>query len=208
MFSQGAGLKFTYLSFEEAFEYAVLEYPFAFWQYGTSCIDIPGDESSMLLAVQHLMDVSNIRLFSDCDIEYFAPHYYQSASQLGYYSYRTELFKDCLKILPTDTHPTAAIVPDYIPVKFDGRLLNEINSWLQTQGNNILYIYGTNDTWTASAVPPSEQTNSVWIFLEGQDHGGAKIANMTSEQQEKVLTTLEQWLSMKINNIFKQDHPE
>ncbi|RPJ75344.1 MAG: hypothetical protein EHM20_09100, partial [Alphaproteobacteria bacterium] len=55
MFSQGAGLKFTYLSFEEAFEYAVLEYPFAFWQYGTSCIDIPGDKTSMLLAVQHLM---------------------------------------------------------------------------------------------------------------------------------------------------------
>ena len=31
---KGKGLDFTYLSLGEAYEYAVLELPFSFWQYG------------------------------------------------------------------------------------------------------------------------------------------------------------------------------
>ena len=33
-YSLGAKVSYTYLSLGEAFEYAVLEYPFSFWQYG------------------------------------------------------------------------------------------------------------------------------------------------------------------------------
>jgi hypothetical protein len=204
MYSEGARLKFTYLQFEEAFEYAVLEYPFAFWQYGISCDDIPSENSSIVKAVEHLMRVSSIDLFSDRDLDYFAPHYYQSASQMGYYSYRTELFKGYLKFLPTSSRPTAAIVPKHIPVSFNGKVLKEINEWLPIKGNYFIYIYGGNDTWTASAVPPSKKTNSLWVFLKGQDHGGAEIVNMTKEQQENVISTLEKWLNLKIDNIFEK----
>ncbi|WP_346859937.1 S28 family serine protease [uncultured Draconibacterium sp.] len=200
MYSQGAQLKFTYLSFEEAFEYCVLEYPFAFWQYGSSCDEIPSESSSLADAVQYLIKVSNISMFSDRDIDYFLPHYYQSATQMGYYGYETEKFENDLKVLRLQPHPHAALVPDKIPVKFDGSLLNEINVWTQKEGSHLIYIYGANDTWTASAVPPSDEVDCVWFFMKGKDHGSARYAEMTSDEKAKFISTLERWLSIKIEN--------
>lgn len=199
-YSQGAHLKFTYLSFEEAFEYSVLEYPFAFWQYGSPCNEIPSDTSTLVSAVQYLMKVSNISMFSDRDIDYFLPHYYQSASQMGYYGYETEKFEDDLKALPLQPHPHAALVPDKIPVKFDGSLLKEINDWTQKEGDHLIYIYGATDTWTAAAVPPSKDVDALWFFMKGKDHSTARYKEMTASEKDKFISTLERWLSLKIEN--------
>ena len=201
-FCNDAGLSFKYLGFEGAFEYSVLEYPFAFWQYGSSCEEIPCDTASLQDAVDYLMKVSSMKLFSDRDIDYFLPHYYQSATQLGYYGYDTENFKDDLKVLPVYPHPHAALVPKHIPVKFDGSVLNKVNRWLQTDGNQLMYIYGATDTWTAAAVPPSKNVDAVWFFMKGKDHGSARYSNMTDEDKALFVSTLERWLGVDL----KQDY--
>ncbi|MFB6340194.1 S28 family serine protease [Saccharicrinis sp. FJH62] len=200
MYSEGAGLKFNYLGLEGAFEYAVLEYPFAFWQYGSPCDEIPADTCSLLSAVKYFIKVSNIRLFSDSDIDYFLPHYYQSATQLGYYGYRTERFKEDLKVLPVYPHPNAAIVPQNIPVKFDGSVLKAVHSWAKTKGNRLMYVYGSSDTWTGSAIQPSDKVDAVWFFMKGKNHGSARYKEMTPEEKEKYRSTLERWLGFKIVN--------
>lgn len=199
-FSDDTKLKFTYLSFEEAFEYSVLEFPFAFWQYGSSCEDIPSDTCSIATAVKYLTKVSTIRSFSDVDIDYFLPHYYQSATQMGYYSYKTDDFKDDLKVLPLQPYPFAAIVPKNIPIHFDGRLLKKVLDWTQRKGNRIIYIYGATDAWTATAVPPSDKVDAVWFVLNGKSHGTANYKGMTLDEKQLFLSTLERWLSLKIEN--------
>lgn len=201
MYAEGAGLKFSYLSFEGAFEYSVLEYPFAFWQYGSSCSDIPSDTCSLTAAVSYLNKICSIKSFSDSDIDYFLPHYYQSASQMGYYGYKTDNFKTDLKVLPLKPYPQAAIVPKKIPVKFDGTLLNKVNDWARNQGDKLIYIYGATDTWTATAVPPSDKVDAVWFFLSGKDHASARYRGMTADEKKKFVSTLERWLSVKIENV-------
>lgn len=204
VYAQEAKLKFTYLSLEEAFEYSVLEYPFAFWQYGSSCENIPSDTSSISTATKYLTKVSGIGAFGDRDIDYFLPHYYQSATQMGYYGYRTDEFKDLLKVLPIYPYPHAAIVPKNIPVKFDGSLLKKVNAWTQKKGDKIIYIYGANDTWTAAAVPKSDKVDAIWFIMKGKSHGTAKYSEMTPEEKKIFIATLERWLSMKIvNNEIK-----
>lgn len=201
MYAKGAGLKFSYLSFEGAFEYSVLEYPFAFWQYGSSCNEIPSNTCSIDSVVTYLNKVSNIRSFSDGDIDHYLPHYYQSASQMGYYGYKTDNFKHDLKVLPLHPYPQAAIVPKTIPVKFDGTLLNKVNDWTKNQGNRLMYIYGATDTWTATAVPPSDKVDAVWFFLSGKDHASARYKGMTTDEKRKFVSTLERWLSVKIEDV-------
>ena len=203
MYSQGAGLKFTYLSLEEAFEYSVLEYPFAFWQYGSSCDQIPSDTCSIDSAVTYLNKVSSIKSFSDGDIDYFLPHYYQSASQMGYYGYKTDNFKTDLKALPLQPYPRAAIVPKKIPVKFDGSLLKKINEWTQKEGNKLIYIYGATDTWTATAVSPSDKVDAMWFFMSGKNHASARYTQMTQDEKKKFISTLERWLSIQIEDSDK-----
>jgi hypothetical protein len=202
MYSAGAGFKFTYLSFEQAFEYSVLEYPFAFWQYGSSCEEIPSENSSLEEAVLYLNKISGIESFSDASIDTYLPHYYQSATQMGYYSYLTEPFKDDLKALPLKPHPSAAIVPESkgIAAPFDGSLLKKVNEWVAKEGNHIIYIYGADDTWTATGVPSSNKVDAVWFVMKGKNHRSARVAEMTPDEKKLFVFTLEKWLDIKISN--------
>ena len=197
MYSKGANLKFTYLTFEEAFEYTVLEFPFSFWQYGHDCSKIPSDSASLLDATEYLISISNISFFSDKSMDYMSPHYYQSAQQMGYYGYETDKFKDLLKSIPSKPH--AAFVPNKIPVKFDGTLLKKINKWLPKNKEEFIYINGDLDTWSATAVPPNYGKNSIYFFIKGMHHGSARIKNMPIKDQAELIYTLEKWLDIKID---------
>ncbi|MBN1953134.1 MAG: hypothetical protein JW801_18155 [Bacteroidales bacterium] len=198
LYSQGAELEYKYLGLEQAFEYCVLEYPFAFWQWGTSCDDIPVDTSSLVSAVKHLVKVCDIKLFSDEDIDYYLPHYYQSASQLGYYGYRTEDFIGDLKVLPLEPHPHAALIPEGIPVSWDGSILEKVHKWARKDGDKLIYIYGQTDTWSGSAIPPSDKVDAVWFFMKDKDHRTARYQEMTPKEQALFISTLERWLTITI----------
>ena len=193
-----ARLKFNYLTFEQAFEYAVMEYPFAFWQGGYDCLSIPGNETSLEKAVEYFVATRPLSLFSDSDIEYYGPHYCQSAEEMGYYGYETHKFKELIKALPTDSNPMATFTPDKMNVSFDGSLLRDVNEWISNKGDKFIYIYGSKDTWSACAVQPSEVVDSQWFFLRGKNHGTARIRNMSVEEKQRLVTTLERWLSIEI----------
>lgn len=197
-YSKGAKLKFDYLGFEEAFEYTVLEYPFSFWQWGASCEDIPSPTAPLEEVVEHLLSVSSLGFFADEEINAYGSHYYQAAAQMGYYGYETEEFEGLLKALPMQPHPHAAFVPNKMKVDFDGSLLPKVAKWVREEGNNFIYINGANDTWSSTAVPPSKETNSLWFFLEGKDHGQARIRNMSAQERGRMVTALEDWLEMEI----------
>lgn len=203
-YSKGAGVKYTYLTLDEAFEYAVLEYSFSFWQSGISCDDIPVGTSSFDEIVDHFIEVSNIKFFSDAIIAQYGSHYYQAAEEMGYYGYETKKFKDLLEALPIKPYPYAALTPDKIPVDFDDTLLKNVNKWLETNPNKFIYINGGLDTWSATAVPPSNNENSQWYFLDGKNHYNARIRNMDKENYDKLVNTLEDWLSLTIES---QLHP-
>jgi len=198
-YSMGKGLKFNYLTFEEAFEYAVMEYPFAFWQWGDSCQNIPDKNSSLEETVEYFLSSKPMALFGDKKIKYYGPHYYQSATEMGYYGYETHKFKDLIKTLPTNTNPQATFIPNKMEVSFDGGLLTEVHKWIKNEGNKFIYIYGAKDTWTTCAVQPSDKVDSKWFFLKGKDHGEARIKNMNVEEKQEFVSTLEKWLSIKID---------
>ncbi|MEL6674451.1 MAG: S28 family serine protease [Bacteroidota bacterium] len=196
-YSKGAKLSFDYLGFEEAFEYTILEYPFSFWQWGASCEDIPGKDAPLEEVLDHMLAVSGLDFFSDEQIAAYGSHYYQAATQMGYYGYETKPFKGLLKALPMQPHPHAAFVPNKMEVAFDGSLLPKVAEWLKTEGNNFIYINGASDTWSAPAVPPSDATNSLWFNLAGKDHGGARIRNMSREQVEQMGKAFKEWLEIE-----------
>ncbi|MCF8244680.1 MAG: hypothetical protein K9J37_09345 [Saprospiraceae bacterium] len=199
-FAKGAGQKFTYLSFEQAFEYSVLEYQFSFWQMGHDCSKIPGHDVPLDSTISHFLSVSDLGFFSDDQIANYSSHYYQAGDEMGYYGYRTEDFKGLLKALPANSHPSAVFMPNKLPTHFDGELPKKVANWLDNWGNNFIYINGDSDTWSATAVRPSGKTNAVFFFMPKTSHSGARIKNMTKAEKEKLVTTLEQWLGMEIEN--------
>ena len=201
-YSLGAKVSYTYHTFEEAFEYTVLEYPFSFWQYGQDCAAIPDEDAAVQDMLEYLLSVSDITFFSDKMIETYASHYYQSAQEMGYYGYETKGFEGYLTALPNDINPQATFVPHNMEVNFDGQLLKDVNLWLEKGVDRMIYINGALDTWSASAVPPNEKGDSEWFFMEGKHHGNARIKNMTGKEKERCISALERWLSIEITDTL------
>ncbi|MFM2392898.1 MAG: hypothetical protein RLZZ546_880 [Bacteroidota bacterium] len=194
---KGADLKFSYLTMEQAFEYAVLEYSFSFWQWGTKCEDIPNENSSNDVLLNHLIEVSGLSFFSDTDMKKYASHYYQAATELGYYGYEIAPFKELIKTLPNKTNPSAVFAPKEVNAPFDAILTNKVYKWVQEKGDEFIYIYGGNDTWTATGVSENKNRNAKWYVLEGKDHGQARIKNLSENQKSELLSTIQKWLKEK-----------
>ncbi|WP_299673436.1 S28 family serine protease [uncultured Tenacibaculum sp.] len=197
-YASQANWKFTYLSVEEAFEYSVLEYPFAFWQWGHSCDDIPSGKDTFKKDVIHYFTMDPISLFNDKSIKKYGSHYYQAATEMGYYGYEIKDFKDLLVSIPTDQNPHATFVPNKMKVDFDGTLLKKLHHWIENDGNNFIFIYGENDTWTSCAVPENDKIDAEWFVMKGKHHGNARIKNMSKNEYQRLCSALERWLELKI----------
>ncbi|MEZ4686328.1 MAG: hypothetical protein R3B47_09745 [Bacteroidia bacterium] len=83
---------------------------------------------------------------------------------------------------------------DHMDVAFDGSLLPKVSNWLRTEGDRFIYIYGQEDTWSATSVPPSDEVDAVWFILQGKHHGNARIANMSEEEKARFMAALKRWL--------------
>lgn len=195
-YAKGAGLYYGYLgSIEKAYEYAVLEYSFSFWQSGYLCNVIPGlDDTDKV--IDHFLSVSNISFFSDESMEKYAPHYYQAATQMGYYGYNIKPFKDGLKYFTAN--PSAVFPPkDAADIEYDSTLNRKLKKWLNKEGNGIIYIYGGSDTWSADMVIPSKKVNSVSFIIPNEDHYGARVKNMSPEMRKEFAAFIEKWIGLK-----------
>ncbi len=198
--AKGAGQTFTYLTFEQAFEYAVLEYSFSFWQWGHSCEEIPPADAPVDTLVGHLLAVSGLDFFADQSMKAYAPHYYQAGTQMGYYGYKTEPFKGLLKALPMKPHPSAVFMPGKMPTNFHDSLVKNVYAWLSTNGHRFIFINGDSDTWSATAFrpPAGRQLDALFFFLPNTDHARARIRSLRADQRQLMIDTLERWLGLEI----------
>ncbi|MEB2355970.1 MAG: S28 family serine protease, partial [Ignavibacteriales bacterium] len=135
---------------EKAFEYSVLEFSFAYWQWSDGdCSKIPDKNSSLDEIWDELSNYGGVTYFDDASITGIYPFFYQCYTEFGYYAYDVTPFKEYLKyadgqtpfFIPKDSNPT-----------YDPRLLKKINDWASNKSKNFIYIYGGNDPWTSTGV--------------------------------------------------------
>jgi hypothetical protein len=196
-YSIGANLHYTYTgSIGKSFEYAVLEYPFSFWQYFGVCDSIPTD-NNLDHYIASLLKISDIASFSDEGIKQFEAHYYQAATQSGYYGYNIAPFKKYLHFFTEN--PSAAFPPKSASIKaFDGSLNEKVAKWLWDSGNNILYIYGGIDTWTSAGVIVSDKVNSKRFVIPFATHATARIRNMSPEMKEEFVQKVKEMTGVEV----------
>ncbi|MDZ7288672.1 MAG: S28 family serine protease [candidate division KSB1 bacterium] len=178
------------------YEYAVLEYSFSFWQSGNapcSAIPPPGAPADSMFA--HLRTVVPLYLYADTGIKYFQPFMYQAYTELGYYGYDITDFKNYLTAIKDPTNKI--FVPKDARVEYHPETMQNLYVWLRDHGDNIIYIYGENDAWSASAVQLAGRTNAVKIVKKGGTHG-TRIRNLPEEQRQLVYSTLENWLGIQL----------
>lgn len=197
-FAQGADLHFEYLgSLEAAFEYAILEYSFSFWQWGGDCDKLP-TSNDVDACLQSFIDIVGLSFYDDESMEIYAPHYYQASSQMGYYGFETKAFKKYINALPKN--PNASFAPKEAgTIQFSNKLPKAVSKWLETNGNHFVYIYGALDTWSATRVIPSANVDAKYYHMAGKHHGSARIKNLTAVEQKELADALSKWLGVTVN---------
>jgi len=114
------------------------------------------------------------------------------------YGYDISDFKEYIKALPNDKNPSAIFMPNKMKVDFDNSVPQKMQKWIKTNGNQFIYINGNKDTWSVTAEREQKGVDALWFFLEGKDHGAARIKNMTDKQREQMVAALERWLELEI----------
>jgi hypothetical protein len=195
-YAQGKGYVFTIIPEDAAFEYTVLEYPFAFWQYGkdSNCAIIPGPEASLQQILDHLVTTSSPVYYGDTGFLYYQPLFYQAYTEIGYCPYVFDDLRDLLQAVPAPTY--RAFAPVGADLVFRPEVMQDVIPWLQTQGERILYIYGGIDPWSAAALYPAPGLDALQVVQPGANHG-VKIRDL--DHKDLVIQTLERWLGIEID---------
>lgn len=187
------------LGAEVVLEYAVLEFPFSFWQWGANCDDIPGTDASAQEVFDYIESIVSWNFYSDRTIDYFLPAFYQFMTELGYYGFPTENVED---LLVTVKNPSNLIFgPKEVDLTYKP-YLQPVNDFLMKKGKRVLYIYGGLDTWTACGVIPNPKTDALNMTLADGSHT-TRIKDFPKKDQEIIYKKLDKWLKAEITPLKK-----
>ncbi|MCJ7525934.1 MAG: aminopeptidase [Candidatus Aminicenantes bacterium] len=187
---------FGVFSEAQALEYSVLEYPFAFWQYGTSggCDAIPAPGASDRELFDHLAAVSPLNYYADADYQYYRPLFYQAYTEIGYCPFRFAHLAGLLHAVPAPSY--RAFAPRGVEMAFRPETMQQVVPWLRHQAERIIYIYGKDDPWTAAALAPDPGLDALYVVQPGANHR-VKIKDL--DRKAEVIQALERWLQIDID---------
>lgn len=189
---------FEVLTINGAYEYAILEYPFSFWQRTNGdCKTIPDAGCSATDIFKEIERTGGWSWVTDRGIMSSLQSTYQHQTELGYYAYVTKYVRDLLEVVCDGSNAVFWPFND-IPLVYDFDYMGLVRTFLRTQGNDIIYVYGGHDTWSACAMQlEPNQTNAIQIFVPGKGHD-AKIADCPVELRQKIYHYIEQRANVKI----------
>ena len=182
-------------SLDEIFDFSVLEYSYAHWQYGTAIDKIPALTASDEELFGHFISVSSPRYFQDTNtIESF---FVQAERELGYYGYDLEPFAALLTLKSDKGYLKRLVVPKDADVTFDKTLYDKICAYLEKEDPRMIFIYGEYDPWSATAADVSvnmKNKKNIIVAYVPQGSHNANIRRLPEELQKRVIETLTKWL--------------
>lgn len=189
--------KFTFnVPIAEIFDFIVMEYSFAFWQWGDDLAKIPTSKASDKELFDYLMRISEPGYFSNQNHNF--PFNYQAARELGYYGYYTEPFKKYLSIKSAKGYLKRLMVPKgQENVQFSPVLYNNTVDFLTKNDPKMVYIYGDIDPWSASGVyglPFTKNKKNLHVYMcKGGSHR-TRINSFPEPTRQEIIQLISNWL--------------
>lgn len=190
-----AGKGYTFrIPVAEVYDFNVLEYSFALWQWGTPVNEIPSAETDDETLFKHFISI--------CEPDYFSeqspyPSFnVQAAKELGYYGYDIKPFKKYLTIKTSKDYLRKVMLPSELSnLKFDATLYNKVVKFLKENDPEMIYIYGGDDPWTASGVTWLKDKKNIKVYvLPGGSHR-TRIGSFDTKTREEIKELINEWLN-------------
>ena len=182
-------------SVEEIYDYSVLEYSFAFWQWGTPANTIPSCDADDDTIYKHFMAISEPSYFAKGGKN--ESFFVQAARELGYYGYDIRPFKKYLSIKSSKGYLKKLMLPeDAKHIKFDKTLSKKITKFLKKSDPKMVFIYGEIDPWSAAApmwLDTSKKKN-MHMFVQPRGSHRARINTLPEEMKQEAIRIIKEWL--------------
>ncbi len=196
----GIGGSFVYLGGKSvSYEHAVIELPFAFWQYKDpedpkfGCKNVPAPDARSEDILSYLEEVNSISSYADAGVFSFMPYYFQAATQLGSPAAGLKHLNGLRK------HPYR--IDQYTPhtahYGYSNAWMRDVKAWVQSQADHILFVYGEFDPWSAGAYPKvAAKKDMHWFEVPAGNHS-SKIFKLPAAEKEKALAIVSVWMGKK-----------
>lgn len=180
------------ISMNEVLDYCVLEYSFAFWQWGTPASQIPANSATTEVLFKHLTEISGP--------DYFATgqptqaFFIQAARELGYYGYDIEPFKDLLFIRTAKDYLQRIMLPEGITIQFQPELYKKLTNFIETSDPRLIFVYGEYDPWTSVGITKLDGKKNMFVAIQPKGSHRARINTLPDSLRDKVIKTINLWL--------------
>ncbi|MBQ9666005.1 MAG: aminopeptidase [Bacteroidaceae bacterium] len=185
-----------YLSEEDIYDYCVLEYPFALWQWGTPVSTIPSLTADNQTWFSNMMEVAGPDYFIYPNR--FMPFDVQASRELGYYGYSLKPIKKWTSLKDTKGYLKEIMLPDSLRgYDFDPTLYNRTVKYLKEEDPTHIFIYGEIDPWSASGVCTwlnCKKKENMRVYVQPRGSHRARINNMPDKMKQEIMDRLTKWL--------------
>ena len=179
------------LPLEEIYDYSVLEFSFALWQWGSNTDEIPALDADDKMIFAYWMKISSPDYFvKESPTTSF---FIQAAKELGYYGYDTKPFEGLLKIKNSKGYLAKLFLPQDQKFKFSKKLSKKLEKFVATTTSKMIFIYGEYDPWSAVMVNEPKSSKIVVVTDPAGSHR-ARISTLPEESRQRVVSLLERWL--------------
>ncbi len=190
------GHSYSRIAIGPAVEVSIASLEWAFWQYwGVDyCGDVPATTASDDDLFGFLDAIAPIGDSDDDQVAAFEAYYYQAYAQLGYPADNATYLEGML--LYTDADYDGALPTPDLPAYDEGAAMTDIDQWVQTEGDRLLFIYGEFDPWSGGKYSLGAATDSL-LLVQAEGSHGSRINRLADADRDLAFAKLEAWTGVK-----------
>ncbi|MGP3636274.1 S28 family serine protease [Streptomyces sp. 24-1644] len=181
-------------SLDKAYEAVVMDYVWAYWQYGlvSDCEAIPADAVNATDdAIWDSVDgISGFSFYTDQGLAPYTPYYYQAGTQLGSPDIKQPWLGDLSRY---GYQPPRNFVPRDIPMRFQPSKMRDVDSWVRHNANRMMYVYGENDPWGAEPFRLGAGARDSYVYTVPGGNHGAKVSGLVADEKAAAVAAILRW---------------
>jgi hypothetical protein len=192
-YAEENGLTFesVFGSTDKAFEMTVLDTEWAFWQFAgqSACGTVPAPDASTEEIFAFIDTIASFGFYADEGITFYAPYYFQAATQLGWPQPKFRYLND-VRHYP-NLYVANSSLPEELRSRHDQWPMADVDRWVSKDASQMLFVYGGNDPWSAEQFHPSNKDSHTYTAA-GATHG-ANIRQLNAADRAAATTHLLRW---------------
>jgi hypothetical protein len=177
---------------DRSFEMTILDTEWAFFQFAgaAACASVPVAATATDSELFDWIDsVTFFGFYTDEGLEPYWPYYYQAANQLGWPELKFKHLRGLTRY--RNFYQANTQLPPELRSRHNPLPMLDVDFWVRTRSERMLFIYGEFDPWGAERFAPSRRDS--YLYVAPQANHGANISRLAPADAAAATATLLRW---------------